>query len=240
MAIACASRLAQLQVTEPLDSKDPVRGFYRAGTNNSEPYRDISNGCWHLFGLCDLVELFPDHPDAESWRNAIRLYTDDYLAAMSKRNSFGIVPYGFHRKEDPGAIARSATTGIAISCGRRTGGWASTPTSPRRASGWFGPRRSSTSRSCERWPSASSTGFSAAIRSTPARWWASATTTRRSSSTAASFSPPTPLLPGAVMNGLGGTMDDQPFIGDGVYNVSEYWTPMVSYTMWLMAVLQQS
>ena len=52
------------------------------------------------------------------------------------------------------------------------------------------------------------------------------------------FHPATPLLPGAVMNGLGGTMDDQPFIGDGVYNVSEYWTPMVSYTMWLMALLQ--
>jgi hypothetical protein len=54
------------------------------------------------------------------------------------------------------------------------------------------------------------------------------------------FHPPTPMLPGAVMNGLGGTMDDQPSIGDGDYHVSEYWTPMVSYTMWLMAVLQQS
>jgi hypothetical protein len=28
-AIACAARLAQLQVTEPLDAKEPVRGFYR-------------------------------------------------------------------------------------------------------------------------------------------------------------------------------------------------------------------
>ncbi len=92
----------QLQVTEPLDSKDAIRGFYRAGTNNSEPYRDIYHGCWHLFGLCDLVELFPDHPDAKSWRNAIRLYTHDYLAAMSARNSFGIVPYGFQSKEDAG------------------------------------------------------------------------------------------------------------------------------------------
>ena len=49
------------------------------------------------------------------------------------------------------------------------------------------------------------------------------------------FHPATPQLPGAVMNGLGGTADDQPFVGDGIYNVSEYWTPMVSYTMWLMA-----
>jgi hypothetical protein len=52
------------------------------------------------------------------------------------------------------------------------------------------------------------------------------------------FSPQTPELPGAIMNGLGGTMDDQPFIGEGVYHVSEYWTPMVGYTMWLMALLE--
>ena len=54
------------------------------------------------------------------------------------------------------------------------------------------------------------------------------------------FYPPTPRLPGAVMNGLGGTADDQPFMGDGIYHVSEYWTPMVSYTVWLMALLERS
>ena len=53
------------------------------------------------------------------------------------------------------------------------------------------------------------------------------------------FFPPTPRLPGAVMNGLGGTIDDQPFMGDGIYHVSEYWTPMVAYTVWLMAELQR-
>ena len=42
------------------------------------------------------------------------------------------------------------------------------------------------------------------------------------------------------MHGLGGTVDDQPFMGDGIYNVSEYWTPMVAYTVWLMAQLQES
>jgi hypothetical protein len=54
------------------------------------------------------------------------------------------------------------------------------------------------------------------------------------------FKPPTPPLPGAVMNGMGGTPDDQPTVGDGDYHISEYWTPMVSFTMWLMALLQSS
>ena len=54
------------------------------------------------------------------------------------------------------------------------------------------------------------------------------------------FNPPTPVLPGAVMNGLGGDHADQPFMGKGHYNISEYWTPMVAYTLWLMAEISET
>jgi hypothetical protein len=50
------------------------------------------------------------------------------------------------------------------------------------------------------------------------------------------FKPPTPLLPGAVMNGLTGDMADQPqLITYNTFNQSEYWTPAVACTLWLMA-----
>ena len=49
------------------------------------------------------------------------------------------------------------------------------------------------------------------------------------------FWPPTPVFPGAVLNGLGGDKADQPVIGNGNWQISEYWTPMVCYTLWLMA-----
>jgi hypothetical protein len=39
------------------------------------------------------------------------------------------------------------------------------------------------------------------------------------------------------MNGLGGDHDDQPSISNGSWQISEYWTPMVAYTLWLMAEL---
>ena len=52
-----------------------------------------------------------------------------------------------------------------------------------------------------------------------------------------SFMPPVPLLPGAVLNGLGGNDQDMPMKGDGNWQISEYWTPMVAYTLWLMAEL---
>ena len=50
-----------------------------------------------------------------------------------------------------------------------------------------------------------------------------------------SFLPNVPVLPGAVLNGLGGDSADQPDIGNGDWQISEYWTPMVAHTLWLMA-----
>jgi len=52
------------------------------------------------------------------------------------------------------------------------------------------------------------------------------------------FKPPTPLIPGGVMNGIGGDERDQPQLASGSYHTCEYWTPMVAYAMWLMAHLQ--
>jgi hypothetical protein len=52
------------------------------------------------------------------------------------------------------------------------------------------------------------------------------------------FTPATPLINGGVMNGIGGDANDQPLLASGTWENCEYWTPMVAYTMWLMAQLQ--
>jgi len=237
-AITNAQRLAQCQVTEPLAQNDPVRGFYRRAAQDAEPYRDIYHGCWHLFGLCDLVELFPDHADADHWRRAIRLYACDYLEALSTRNSFGIVPHGFYAKQDPGG-------------GRQIGDlWYRYFMPP--SNWWVGINANVTSAGVGLLRAAEILQ-EPTLRATAQRQldWVLGCNPFSSSTVegighnhppqfvnGSEFSPPTPRLPGAVMNGLGGTADDQPFMGDGVYHVSEYWTPMVAYTVWLMAALQ--
>jgi hypothetical protein len=238
-AVACASRLASLQMTEPLDPGTPVRGFYRRTASSPEPYRDIWHGCWHLFGLCDLVELFPDHAQADNWRKAIQLYTRDYLAAMSRRNSFGIVPYGFFTQTDPGGNRKIGSYWYRYFMPPGSNWWvginanlASAGVGLLRASKILGdPSLRSVAQSQLDWilggnPLHASTVEGLGHNHPP------------QFVNGSEFYPPTPRLPGAVMNGLGGTKDDQPFAGDGIYNVSEYWTPMVSYTMWLMALLQ--
>jgi len=241
-AVACAARLAELQITEPLDPQDPVRGFYRRTAGSPEPYRDIWHGCWHLFGLCDLAELFPDHPDAETWRRAIRLYTVDYLAALARRNSFGIVPHGFFARTDPGGNRRIGAYWYRYFMPPGSGGSWWVGVNANLASAGVGlvraakilndPSLCSVAQrqldwilGCNPFDASTVVGIG---RNHPPQFV-----------NGSEFYPPTPLLPGAVMNGLGGTAEDQPFVGDGIYHVSEYWTPMVSYTMWLLALLQK-
>jgi len=239
-AIAAAARLAQLQVVEPLDPNDPVRGFYRRTATDSQPHRDIWQGCWHLFGLCDLVELFPDHPEGDRWRRAIRLYTTDYLAALARRNSFGIVPYGFFTQTDPGGNRRIGDYWYRYFMQPGSNWWVGI--NANLASAGVGLIR------------AAKVLNEPALRAVAQRqldWILGCNPFYASTVDGVGhnhpppfingneFYPPTPRLPGAVMNGLGGTADDRPFLGDGLYNVSEYWTPMVGYTMWLLALLQR-
>ncbi|MCK5281042.1 MAG: glycoside hydrolase family 9 protein, partial [Cyclobacteriaceae bacterium] len=54
------------------------------------------------------------------------------------------------------------------------------------------------------------------------------------------FLPGTPVIPGAVLNGIGGDHDDMPDLKDGSWQTCEYWTPMVAYTLWLMAEISNS
>lgn len=239
-AIACAARLAELQVTETESSPNGVRGFYRRSLGDAEPHRDIWHGCWHLFGLCDLLELFPDHADADTWRKAIRLYTKEYLAAISGRNSFGLVPYGLFAEEDPGGDRRAGALWYRYFMVPGKGWWVGVNANA--ASAGIGLLR------------AAGLLDEPALRATAQRQldWILGGNPLRSSTVVGvghdhpppfvntvEFSPPTPPLPGAVMNGLGGTAEDQPFMGDGIYHVSEYWTPMVAYTIWLLARLQK-
>ncbi|GAI43029.1 unnamed protein product, partial [marine sediment metagenome] len=50
-----------------------------------------------------------------------------------------------------------------------------------------------------------------------------------------SLAPQTPVIPGAVMNGIGGNEEDEPDLKPGSWQTCEYWTPMLFYTMWLTA-----
>jgi hypothetical protein len=107
LLVRYADILIALQITRPEDSRSSIFGFFwdrrdpTQAPDGLEPYKSIWQGCWPFLGLVDLYGFYPNHPKSASWGNAIKLFCDNYLKPMTERNAFGIVPYGLYRK-DPG------------------------------------------------------------------------------------------------------------------------------------------
>jgi len=238
LAADYARRLLELQVAGENNPAWPLRGFFQTARGNPEPFRDIYRGSWHLVSLCELLELFPDHPDAPRWKKAIELYCREYLAPMTARNNFGIVPYGLYTGKDPGGGRRIgyywyrwfmeinqpwwvginsnlASAGVGLFKAARLLKDPGLAVIAQRQLDWIlgvNPFNSST--------------VIGVGRNNPAHYDVSYW-----------FNPGTPVIPGAVMNGIGGTSNDMPDQKPGEWETCEYWTPMVCYTMWLMSEL---
>ncbi len=240
-AIDYARKLSALQVREPIDKDVPIRGFYLSSHNNPVPYLDIWHGCWHLIALCELIEMLPDHPASSQWKESVDLYARDYLFTMSQRNSFGIVPFGFFAGENPGGNRQIGSYWYRYFMKPTDGWWVGI--NANLASAGVGLVKASKVLQDYRMLSIAQRQLDWILGFNP-----------HGSSTiegigynhpkqfinGSEFRPATPRIPGAVMNGIGGTIDDMPDLYDGSYNTAEYWTPMVAYTLWLMSELSSN
>ncbi|MEX1239069.1 MAG: glycoside hydrolase family 9 protein [Cyclobacteriaceae bacterium] len=236
-AIEQASRLKKLQANI---QEGNVGGFFYTSTSNQEPHKDIWHGCLEFISLCDLIQTFPSHKDVSSWKEAIKKYSNQYLLFISQKNGFGIIPYGLYSKADTGG-------------GRKVGNYSYRYFMEPDPTWWVGINSNLAS---------AGVGLMKAgrilddpkLKALAQRQldWIIGVNPFNSSTIAgvgynhpkhfagSSFSPLTPVLPGAVFNGLGGSDADQPITGNGNWQISEYWTPMVAYTIWLMAELSEA
>ncbi len=233
-AVVQAKLLNDLQVNNQGES---VSGFFHISAENHEPYKNIWHGHLELISVCDLITLFPDHEDIDIWENMISNYSVNYLSFMAGKNSFNIIPFGLYNSEDPGGNrkvgnywyryfmqpeqewwvginANIASAGIGLLKAANIVDNPSLRMNAQRQLDWIigsNPFNSSTLVS---------------IGHNHPKHFPGST-----------FIPRTPVIPGAVLNGLGGDHMDQPTVGNGNWQISEYWTPMVAYTLWLMAEL---
>jgi hypothetical protein len=227
------------QLIELQSSAAPVAGMFLRSAQRPEPQREIMHGNLPLLALCALLERFASHPEAGKWRDALRLHAA-FLIAMAGRSAFGTVPYGVYFGPDPGG-------------GRRLGDhWYR----------WFMPRKNENPSSQDWWVGINahlaSNGAGLCRASRLLRQAELATLAQRqldwivgvnpfNASTISGvgsnqpplfvtreFKPSTPEIPGGVMNGLGGTDEDEPSLLPGSYHTCEYWTPMVTYVLCLM------
>lgn len=215
-------------------------GFFFTSPSEKEPFKDIWHGCLEFISICDLIETLPTHKDVPVWKEIISGYAKNYLKYMSERNSFGIVPYGLFTGKDPGGNRKAGSYWYRYFMQPELSWWvginsnlASAGVGLMKASKALNdPELEALAQRQLDWiigvnPFNSSTIVSVG-HSNPIHFGGS------------TFLPSTPVLPGAVLNGLGGDAADQPVIGNGIWQISEYWTPMVAYTLWLMAEISEA
>jgi len=232
------------QLLSLLEQSASIRGFFHSDLNIAEPYRDAENGNLPLLGLCDLLETFPDHADAPQWRSTMMLHCN-FLVSMSARSGLGIVPHGLYGSANPGGNRRIGSYWYR---------WFMEITEDAAPDPWWvgiNANVASSGVGLSRAAVLLNNADYASLAQRQLDWIVGANPFNASTVIGAgynqptlykttAFKPNTPLIDGAVMNGIGGTVADQPNSADGSYHTCEYWTPMVAYTMWLMAELQSS
>ena len=235
-AIAQALELKKLQV----NTGGSVSGFFHTSSSDPEPYKESWFGRLELISICDLIKAFPMHKDVPIWKKMISDYTSSYVLSMSQKNSFGIMPYGLYSGQDPGGNRKVGDYWYRYFMQPELSWWSGINANI--ASFGVGLVKASVILNKPELMVVAQKQLDWIIGANPFN-----------SSTLIgvgynhldhyvnqrAFRPATPVLPGAVMNGLGGDKMDQPFIGNGIWQVSEYWTPMVAYTLWLMAEISQ-
>ncbi len=93
-AIAHARQLVGWQNTEFAAGQKSVRGFWRTSAADSSPFVDAISSALPALALLDAARVFNEHPEATRWRDAVRLYLDEYVLPLSARSAWRIVPYG--------------------------------------------------------------------------------------------------------------------------------------------------
>ncbi|MBK8881551.1 MAG: glycoside hydrolase family 9 protein [Bacteroidales bacterium] len=231
-AVDQASKLKKLQVNSV---GSELNGFFNTSSSDNQPYKNIWQGCLEFISVCDLIETFPLHEDAPVWKEMISGYANNYLAFISQKNSFGIIPFGLYTDKDPGGDRKVGSYWYRYFMQPDPEWWVGINSNI--ASAGIGLIKAAGILKDEKLKAVAQKQLDWIIGVNP---FNSSTIemvghNQPKHFPGSTFLPDVPVLPGAVLNGLGGDIADQPQKGDGDWQISEYWTPMVAHTLWLMA-----
>ena len=217
-----------------------LSGFFYNSPSNQEPYKNIWNGCQAFIGLSDLVLIFPGDKHTELWKSMIRSYAESYLLLLSGKNGFGIVPFGLYETQDPGGNRKIAGYWYRYFMEPELEWWVGINSNI--ASAGIGLLKAASVLKNDLLKAAAQKQLDWIFGSNPlnSSTMSGAGYNHPAHFAGSSFRPLVPVLPGGVLNGLGGNHEDMPMKGEGNWQISEYWTPMVAYTLWLMAELSKN
>ena len=231
-----AEQAFQLKHLQANSTDKSAGGFFYSSLTNKEPFKQIL-GSTEFISLCDLASAFSKHKDAAVWKKMITSYVDEYLLPITRNNSFGIIPYGLYSKNDTGGGRKFANYCYRYFMEPELNWWVGINSNL--ASAGIGFVKAANVLNNNKLKVLAQKQLDWIMGNNP---FNSCTIVgfgyiNPTKYNPTSFEPSTPVLTGAVMNGIGGDHSDLPFIGEGIWQVSEYWTPMVANTFWLMGEL---
>lgn len=79
-----------------------IRGYFVASATDRLPYTDAVYSAIPAIALLQASVQFAAHAEAGKWRDAVRMYLDEYVVPLSERSAFRIMPFGvFHGSPTP-------------------------------------------------------------------------------------------------------------------------------------------
>jgi len=230
-----ASSLVNLQVEGDV-LLDPTAACFYVGPGRPDFLCTAYDGIFGPIGLCELLQLKPDHKDAERWLRAVRLLADQ-KCIMSERNPWGLIP-SYWYTTDPGGGRKIGSgyyryfygyKGLRLGLNLDIIGSALFLLKAYRITGDqryhdVACRQFDWILGCNPFDASTVEGVG---RNQPERLI-----------NTDEFFPPTPQIPGAVMTGIAGTSTDEPAEFRGGCE-SEYDMPPTAMLMWLMLELME-
>ncbi|MGH9158611.1 MAG: glycoside hydrolase family 9 protein [Vicinamibacteraceae bacterium] len=101
-AVQLGRQLLALQQAAFAGGQRRVRGFWRATRDGRDPFSDAVYGAMPPIALLELAAALPEHADVGRWRDAVRLYLDEYVLPMTSLSPYRILPFGvFYGRPSP-------------------------------------------------------------------------------------------------------------------------------------------
>ncbi len=110
-AAQSASALVDLQVAPAATGSNQDACFWEGPDHNKLE----ASGFWHAsgpLGLCELLELKPDHPDSARWRKAVERIAEQYRSS-SQLNPWGLVATHWSLQDQPVSLPPTPASGAS-------------------------------------------------------------------------------------------------------------------------------
>jgi len=234
------NRLRELQAQDfPHDQRE-VRGYWKDSPTDGAPYADAIFSAVPAMVLLDLATAFPSDPDSASWVKAVHMHLDEYVKPLSERNSFRIIPYGLFLKSPTPEKYRPLAGELTYRYFLPT----------RKQFWWVG-----TTSHLENYACLLARAYAASHRREyldlafrQLEWVMGANPFGACLMTGEGMNNPYPhsryvgLIPGGIMNGIGGNPQDEPVL-DTEYGLdwrtAEYWAPHNAWYLWAVSEIEK-